>query len=643
MYNRRRILSDPRAARFALILGAALLSVVVLTVAVGNILLLMGAGVHPAAFPVAAIVTAAWVTVWILRTDGREGRWLIVRVLSAAVVVVALSLGLGPLVLDATYDGQWYHQEAILQLASGWNPIEGDLTPAEVADPGALPRINGHAKGPWIAGASLYLLTGRIEHNKAFSMVLLASAGCLAFAALIGFGGLGRLQTTLVAGVMACSPTALTQILNAQVDGDLASVLLITIASLVVYARFQSQAALVVLTTALVLGFSLKITAPLSCLGVVVAGFAPLIATRVRLAPVLISLTVGGVVGLLWAPSSPYLGNTIRHGHPLYPAMGPHSVGMIDAPPHGRTRTLATSLFSRSRQFPTTEAAIQHLLDGGDLKLPGTFDSEEVKVFAMPDVRIGGFGPLFGALLVLTTATAIASGRRRLALAAGMAVPILISVLAFPFPWASRLVPQLWLVPMIVLPLGLTARSRAARVLGRLAVVVAGANLLLISVGHLYGVLPHSELLRTRIAELGRRGTDLQLHLGRYPSNRARLTELGVSFTAVDDLNFDLQTYLGSPKARVLSLEPVDLDGESVVILRLEQPVTATFHTVTVIPVENDRRGAGRTHPVTGGRGEIPVPSGTYVLELAVCNAVGCGPPLLLDQTDIALAIAGSS
>jgi hypothetical protein len=310
--------------------------------------------------------------------------------------------------------------------------------------------------------------------------------------------------------------------------------------------------------------------------------------------------------------------------------MGPDAVTLLDAPPHGRAATLFVSVFSRCRQFTTSGDAVRHLLAGGELKIPGSFDREEIKVFAMPDVRIGGFGPLFSVVCLLAAAAAIGGGRRNLAIAVAVALPLLASVVAFPYPWSARYVPQLWLVPLAVLPLALGDHRRGVRALGLCAMTAAGANILLIGVGHLYGTVPHSQMLRGRIADLAAQGTELELDLGRYRSNRARLAELGVRFREVEDPHFDLSTFLGTPKAEVLKLEASQRNGSRTFHLTLAVPPTATHHEVSVVS-DDDHRVAS-TFRIDGPRGEIPLShSGPIVLEIAVCNSVGCGPPLRLE------------
>ena len=78
----------------------------------------------------------------------------------AALAMIILSIFFSRQFIDISWDGQWYHAEAIYHLANGWNPV---LHPFEFnPDGGAISSlwVAHYPKVIWIIKASIYRLTG---------------------------------------------------------------------------------------------------------------------------------------------------------------------------------------------------------------------------------------------------------------------------------------------------------------------------------------------------------------------------------------------------------------------------------------------------------------------------------------------------
>ncbi len=161
----------------------------------------------------------------------------------------------------------------------------------------------------------------------------------------------------------------------------------------------------------------------------------------------------------------PYVTNTLRYGHPFYPIYGPPIYG---APINGITAF--NKEFVLQNQMPPdfetlgwpeklyrsifSPSSSQVGVDSGPLKFPLRVSRPEVTAFARPDVRVSGWGPLFGATLVVALAglalLLFVSRKftlRTLALLGLVAGTTLLNSEA----WWARYSPQLWLLPVIVL------------------------------------------------------------------------------------------------------------------------------------------------------------------------------------------------
>lgn len=129
---------------------------------------------------------------------------------------------------DTTRDGVAYHQEAIMQIKDGWNPI---LTPLPDSVPYRL-YINYYPKAFWINAATIYDFTEKIESGKLFNMLYPVGTFLLVFYLLI------RLQLRLAMAFAGALLATLNSVMIVQfqsymVDHINASIITAMVACLV--------------------------------------------------------------------------------------------------------------------------------------------------------------------------------------------------------------------------------------------------------------------------------------------------------------------------------------------------------------------------------------------------------------------------
>jgi len=162
-----------------------------------------------------ALAAGAALAVWAARPqDG--GRALAVsalRALGALGACAAAALAFGAAFYDVSWDGQVYHQQAVLALAEGWNPF-WDAPLSIAARPDNI-WINHYPKAAWIAQAILFRATGSLEAAKGLQLLPLAAAALLVFAALRA-RGLRPWSAGVLAALTAGNPVALAQVFTGQ-------------------------------------------------------------------------------------------------------------------------------------------------------------------------------------------------------------------------------------------------------------------------------------------------------------------------------------------------------------------------------------------------------------------------------------------
>lgn len=633
------------ASFWALPLAATLLSLVLGTGVICGFELMIGFSINGWEVVLATLVSFAGLAVWMGRIHGR--RWLSpwVALVVAVVLVIVPNLVLCGRVLDSSWDGQWFHQEAVIQFAEGWNPFRAELGASEVPFEETRIRLNGYPKATWLWGASLYRLTHRIERAKSFSFPLMIAALLSVLAVLLLVTSLRPLTATAVAVVAAANPMALIQMLNAYQDGAMASLLTICGASLALWVLGGSRVGLVMATASAVGVSAIKLTGPIFVAVFVIAAVGWLVwFGRWRGERRVFGLSLlAAAAGLMLLSGGSYLSNTIRHGHSLYPILGPDRATILNAPPHSRFQGLLASVLSRSSSTSDDNESVAVLQEWARLKPPFTFDRREVAAFFSPRVRIGGWGPLFGGVVLLTVVLFGLSALRRPKWAGVVLLavaPVVLSVLLINACWKFRYVPQSWCIPLIIAVLVLTrSPSGLERILAGALVITAGLNSALVAGGHFPAVMAHSVDVKHRLLDLQQRHRTLEVDFFPFRSNRVRLTELGIDFTEIDDRRYNLPVYLGTAPSAITHLEVFDsAGGGRTAVVGWSPSYGVGEYRIEVLDQRPVGPGGGalsllekRTSEL---RAVLPLPSKPVTLLMTTCNALGCGAGYTLGEVD---------
>jgi hypothetical protein len=472
------------------------------------------------------------------RLDPDWGTPLFLVSIGISAAIFAASFLIAGYFYDLSYDGQAYHQEAVIFLAQGWNPVYDP--PLEVPTGHAL-WINHYAKAMEYAAAAFYKATGLLEHGKLFNLLMIGSSFLLSFAALLAFSPDKRRSACLVALLLALNPVSVYQALTYYVDGLLASFLLCMLALAALLFKRADRMLAAGFAAAMLFLINIKFTAlgyaGIFCIALLIALY---MSQQFQWMKKMFGwMAIGGLAGVLLVGYNPYVTNTLQKGHPFYPLSGEDKVDIVQnfTPRNlerlNRFEQAAVSYFSVSRGNSTEKLPTMP-------KPPFTFTAQELKVFAEPDVAVSGFGPLFGGAIILSGVILAFSFRRTgLALAAAAVIAVLlVSVFINPAPWWARYVPQLWFVPLICVFLGLAFRDRRLMraVSWTLACVIA-ANVLLVTSVFAKEQWVLNMQLREQLAELQRASKPVQASFDYSWSNRARFEKLGIAYQEQKELH----------------------------------------------------------------------------------------------------------
>ena len=501
----------------------------------------VGWRVSPLVAP-AALLLALASGDWFARREGLRGR-LRLGPPAMAVAVCGVSWWLAAAFFDMSWDGLWYHQTAIYQMAHGWNPLRD---PMHSFVPSLEDYVRYYAKGPWYVAVALFQTTGHIEWAKPAPGMALAASFLAVTAASLGLG-MRRRTALVVAALVSLNPVVVCELVSYLVDGLLISFMACYVAGMITCFRRPSLPIHLLALVSMVLCIGTKFSAFVFLCFFCAAGGLYLLFVQRRFpwryaAVQTACLLVGaGVFGF-----NPYVTNTLRRGHPFYPWLGtaayPSYVQRGRDPnemyetPHnmvGRNRMIrfGYGLFGRPGSQP--------YFGGKDASLMWPFDVrwKDFQIFYFHEVRISGFGPLFsGAFLIslaLLGAAAIRPGLPRVAVLL-LTGAVVASLLVGVHMWWARYGPQLWWVPIIAIVAGWAVP--ASRATQRTAWGLAGlllVNAVLVGVAHFEWEWHATRTTYEQTALLRQKGeVQVNLQYFREPFGE-RLRAAGVAFRAV--------------------------------------------------------------------------------------------------------------
>ncbi|GEM_PF-1509203 len=462
------------------------------------------------------------------------------------VAVVTGSILLAGNTFDLSHDGQQYHQQAIIALTQGWNPFLD--SPYE----GMYSLwLNSYAKAPWVIGATFVSALGGVEYGKALNFLIPSSVLLVGWIFLRYCLSLSRGWAVLGSLLIAFQPVVLYQIVSYYNDHLLYGAVVVLMLAIVLHdLRASIYTTLLVVASATV-AINIKFTG----LGFVAAVFLLWVMRSVFQTTPLIAMKKLGYIFVTVATMAvltgfhPYVTNALEFGHPFHPLAGPHKVDIIssNAEPEflarNRFEKAALSIFAKSNgRVPEDMGNAPQIA----LKFPFSVSKEEVKAFyKFTDVRIGGFGPLFGAAFLMSLFCLVALWVKRptrtdklsdlfFLLATSTAVAFIV-----PEPWWSRYAPTLWLIPLTIgIGTIALAPSRSGRRLGQAAVGILLLNLLV--VGGASGIRNMRDQmdLRAQMTHLAHisNAAPIEVKIATRASNEQRLNEFGVHYIKTDSL-----------------------------------------------------------------------------------------------------------
>ncbi len=381
----------------------------------------------------------------------RTGKLIFSLIIS--IVVTILLVYISSKTYDVSWDGQWYHQDAIIKLIEGWNPFYSNYDINKSISESDI-WIHHYPHASWIVQANFFKITGSIQSTKFITLLLSYICFCISYTVITLKYNISKISGIIFALCIAFNPITYSQFLSFYVDGQSAMGISIYVILLYYSIKHPSPLFTTLIAFLFIYVINIKFT---NLVYLSVFNFAFFVwyfiynkELRLKL---FLSFSVLYIIGVFLIGYSSYTRNTLEKGHPLYPLMGENNVGEIVSNIHASANFFDQNRFENffSASFAYPEYARNP--DSSRFRVP--FTKVDYTNYYRTDTELSGFGARWSELMIISFLLLIIvltnrSDKNRLYLMIFITV-LLFSVFINEQCYESRYVTQLWLVPISIL------------------------------------------------------------------------------------------------------------------------------------------------------------------------------------------------
>lgn len=455
---------------------------------------------------------------------------------------------------DTSWDGQGYHQSAVIALKEGWNPIyQADIDFAQ-----ELPSeifAKSYPSAIWEIQSTIYALTNKINSAKVVNLFFAIISGGVLYSLLRKIK-LNLATSVFLTILIVIQPLFAVQFLSFMQDGLGYQLILTAAAALAIFSIDKKAywASAVFILAEVFLVSSKYSHLPLAA--ILGAVFAPIVVNRFlkkdyKITNSLKRVSLASIIVLAVFAYLPYGRNLVFHHHPFYPTNIGELSGSVtyNNLPHNlqnenKLKQFIYGIFSKSQTIESGDTRSETNI--AKLKIPFTFSQEELYNAArLYNNRAGAIGPLYsGAFLVSLMFLIIMSFRAEtmpqkytiyaIFFASGI---VLISALMVPTPNLIRYVSQVQFLPFLfVIPIMATFKDGFVKVASAFVILLMLANNTLYTGFVVEKTVADIRALNEQYSQMRENPVPYKVKVQHFYSSYIILTEQRVKFNMVDRL-----------------------------------------------------------------------------------------------------------
>jgi hypothetical protein len=509
----------------------------------GYLSLITKLGINRFIFPFALILA---VITFHITVRSRLSRKTELQIMALVAGLFLFSIITSILIFDTSWDGQWYHEFAILKLSRGWNPYYLPFYSPDKPGLNSYLWIQHYPKASWICQAVIYKCTGFIESGKCINQLVAFAVFFNCYSVVCDYIK-KEFWCLIFCVTIALNPVVICQLFSHMVDGMLASFLILIILALFALERenigFRRHLWAMI-------AFSIIMVSNLKFTGLGISGLIILVFSFywiIKYHSILIYFRRAFLLILLYCLAffafgfNPYLTNLEAKHFVFYPLNNATITRFDENTPVLLThKNNLEKLFISICSIANNDMLTAHFF----WKNPLIVYQSEIRVFSTSDVRLSGFGPLFqlifwlSIILLIWNITRFAHFPDPFLIVIPIAA-ILFTTLISPVGWMARFTPQFYYLPFLVVLWGLGSGSeKKAWGISKFILLICGVNCLLILGSSYTASAIKTSLIRRQLDTLASYKLPVPVYFdnSEFQSERIRLQEAKVNYIEKDTL-----------------------------------------------------------------------------------------------------------
>lgn len=438
-------------------------------------------------------------------------------------------------IFDWSYDGMYYHKQAVITLKEGWNPLYQSCLDCDIyaTYPNMALWLDNYPKGLWIFSAVLYSVTNLLETAKAVNILFISAVFFMAADTAKSAFNMSTPKSLLSGLLFAINPVFLSQMFTFY--NDLTVGALTVIAILVCIKLYEDVPTNITYWVLFIITLSstlIKFTSPaLLAIVYIVFGIACMVKQRKNIRWMAKPVTVivsGFIISLFVLGFDPYVEHITNGQNIVHPMLGDEKYDIMNTnPPEGfdeknPIERVLISLISRSTNDISKRP---------EPKIPFTVTEEELGQITNPDTRIGGFGVLFSGILSLAVILLVIIIFKHKQIKTSWAIAmimLLLMTLFFPESWWARYASFIYYLPI------LTVVYAAAEKKARILTLILSLLVILNSVITLRSVISagmyNTAFVNSKLEEIKSENKKVILRVNDFPTHVKLFSEYGIDF-----------------------------------------------------------------------------------------------------------------
>jgi len=388
--------------------------------------------------PVALLISFGLTNVLIKMPD-KAKPWLII------LVIFLLSGIYSFLLFDKAGDGRWYHQETIILIKSGWNPLlSSSFKQILLTDQFIQSRTFPIASE--LLAASFDCTFGHIQIGKIINILFAIYCLSIAFIAIDKLFKLDIKYSLLISGYIALNPIVMSQLQSFYLDGNLFCCFTILLFSILawLYTSENKYFWLINIIVSFTILANLKMTGLVFGIAIILVATSIYIYVNKKFPKFYFNLILYLIPSTVFLGWHPYIQNLIYGRNIFWPILGANALSNFnEISQYARLPRLLLYILAYGTPYP---------MEISNLFVPA------LKPFVRTDTIIGALGPFFSLMLILGIYYSIkyfckSFGQIRNSLImqtlASMAIIVVITLAINPASWWAKYSPQIILLPAI--------------------------------------------------------------------------------------------------------------------------------------------------------------------------------------------------